>query len=88
MPISTQEWLVLVNPSAGRKPVGIDRVRSALDRAGVVASIATPSSPGAMSTAIFEARGSGVRHIAVVGGDGTANLAANEQVRQAYLGEI
>lgn len=77
MPISTQEWLVLVNPSAGRKPVGIDRVRSALDRAGLRASIATPSSPTAMSAAITDARGKGVRHIAVVGGDGTANLAAN-----------
>ena len=77
MAVSTQEWLVLVNPSAGRKPVGIDRVRSALDHAGIVASIATPSSSEAMSGAITEARGQGVRHIAVVGGDGTANLAAN-----------
>ncbi|MGH8958170.1 MAG: diacylglycerol/lipid kinase family protein [Acidimicrobiia bacterium] len=71
------KWLVLVNPNAGRKPVGIDRISSALDRAGVEASIATPSSTEAMRAAIVEARNAGVRHIAVVGGDGTANLAAN-----------
>lgn len=71
------KWLVLVNSNAGRKGVGVERVRAALDQAGVQAEIVEPPSAEAMRLAISDAPGMGIRHIAVVGGDGTAGLAAN-----------
>ena len=71
------KWLVLVNANAGRKTVGTDRVRAALHGAGVQFEMVVPPSAEAMRQAIAEASGTGLRHIAVVGGDGTAGLAAD-----------
>ncbi|CAN5135412.1 diacylglycerol kinase family lipid kinase [soil metagenome] len=71
-------WLVLINPAAGRKPVEVAEVQAALSKASVEARIEVVETPLAMTQRIIELAGSGVREkIAVVGGDGTANLAAN-----------
>lgn len=70
-------WLVLLNPAAGRKPVTRNRVEAALQSAGVEYRLEEPSSPTAMSEAVLNANRRGENHLAVVGGDGTANLIAN-----------
>jgi diacylglycerol kinase (ATP) len=72
-----QPWLVLLNRSAGRKSVSPERVRSALTSARVAAELEVPGSAREMSEAVREAHRSGKTRIAVVGGDGTANLVAN-----------
>jgi diacylglycerol kinase (ATP) len=82
-----KEWLVLVNPAAGRHPVDVSRVQRALRSADVNASIMTPIAPEAMRQAIESAASAGKRHIAVVGGDGTAGLAANAILEQTWLEE-
>jgi diacylglycerol kinase (ATP) len=72
------KWLVLINPAAGRRPVELARVRSALSLASVEAEIDTPDSAGHFRERIVElAKSPRQVRIAVVGGDGTANLAAN-----------
>ncbi|MGH8926538.1 MAG: diacylglycerol/lipid kinase family protein [Acidimicrobiia bacterium] len=78
------KWLVLINPRAGRRPVAIERVRSALVQAGVEAELAAPSSAEGLRALIAETPSTGVRHIAVVGGDGTSNLAANAILDQIW----
>ncbi len=71
-------WLVLINPAAGRRPVTEARVRSALRSASVEAEIETPSSAESLRERIVGlARSSEHSKLAVVGGDGTANLAVN-----------
>lgn len=70
-------WLVVVNRAAGPRPVDIDRVRSALARAGVAADVRVPPDKEAMRGLISTA---GVDRLAVVGGDGTVNLAVNALV--------
>ncbi|HEX2420190.1 MAG TPA: hypothetical protein VHL55_01205, partial [Acidimicrobiia bacterium] len=49
------KWLVLVNANAGRKTVGVDRVRAALHGAGVQFEMVAPPSAEAMRQAIAEA---------------------------------
>lgn len=68
-------WTVIVNRSAGRRPVPLARVKAALDRAGVDADVEAPSDLTAMRQAVAEAAGED--RLAVVGGDGTVNLAVN-----------
>jgi len=73
-------WLVLINPAAGPRPVSADRVERALASAGVQADVEVSPTAEAMRKRIVEAsrRASPQpRRIAVVGGDGTANLAVN-----------
>jgi diacylglycerol kinase (ATP) len=74
----SEPWLVLVNPNAGRRPLEVDRVRAALTSAGVAFEVDTPLTPAAMGQAIREAAARGRWQLAVVGGDGTVSLAANE----------
>lgn len=69
-------WLVLVNAEAGRKPIDITRLASALKAAQVQAEITAPSSVNAMREAIAVGAIS-ERRIAVAGGDGTVSLAVN-----------
>ncbi|MGQ0848789.1 MAG: diacylglycerol/lipid kinase family protein [Actinomycetota bacterium] len=71
-------WFVLVNPAAGRRSVEITRVRNALDRVGAAADIEAPQSVADMRRALAEAAAAGRPRVAVVGGDGTVNLAINE----------
>lgn len=75
------KWLVLVNPAAGRKPLSVSRVEEALRAAGVPAEIAVPDSVSAMTEAIASGAAA-KRRIAVVGGDGTVNLAVNVLLSQ------
>ncbi|HJR87023.1 MAG TPA: diacylglycerol kinase family protein, partial [Acidimicrobiia bacterium] len=69
--------MVLVNPKAGRRAVDITRVRAAIQMAGIEGVISVPDTLEEMIRSFSVARENSVRHIAVVGGDGTANLAAN-----------
>jgi diacylglycerol kinase (ATP) len=70
-------WRVIVNQRAGRSPVGVDSVRSALDAAGVVADIEVPGTREEAEEAVRIAAKEGATHIALAGGDGTVNMAAN-----------
>lgn len=72
-----KRWLVTVNPAAGRRAVNPLDVRAALHAAGVEFDMATPSSGTEMVAAIEDFVLRGGTHLAVVGGDGTANLAVD-----------
>lgn len=68
-------WLVAVNPSAGARPIQIDRIRRALDAAGVEASVEVATDRATMGRLVRE--GSADGRLALVGGDGTVNFAIN-----------
>ncbi|CAN5733805.1 diacylglycerol kinase family lipid kinase [soil metagenome] len=68
-------WLVAVNTSAGRQAVELQRVRAALDAAAVEADVEVPIGRSAMADLVKEAVD--VPRLAVVGGDGTVNVAVN-----------
>jgi diacylglycerol kinase (ATP) len=71
------KWHVVVNPEAGRRTIPTRVIRMALDAAGVDATMEMPLSQNEATVAFTEAVRSGATHIAVAGGDGTVNLAAN-----------
>ncbi|MFP3881098.1 MAG: diacylglycerol/lipid kinase family protein [Actinomycetota bacterium] len=71
------KWKVVVNPSAGRVTVPVTTIREALDGAGVAADIEAPISREEAREVIGDAARSGFTHIAMAGGDGSLNLAAN-----------
>lgn len=71
------KWKVVVNPSAGRVTVPVTTIRDALDSAGVAADIEAPVSREEAREVIRDAARSGFTHIAMAGGDGSLNLAAN-----------
>jgi diacylglycerol kinase (ATP) len=71
------KWKVVVNRSAGRTPIRLEAVRSALAAANVDADIEAPVTRAEAEAVITAAAREGVSHIAVAGGDGTMNLAAN-----------
>ncbi|HEY7821611.1 MAG TPA: YegS/Rv2252/BmrU family lipid kinase [Acidimicrobiia bacterium] len=71
------KWKVVVNPSAGRVTVPVTTIRDALDGAGVAADIEAPVSREEAREVIGHAARSGFTHIAMAGGDGSLNLAAN-----------
>lgn len=68
-------WVVVVNPSAGRRPVLRERLERALGEAGVEAEVEMPPDLETMRKVVAEA--AAAERLAVVGGDGTANLAVN-----------
>lgn len=68
-------WVVAVNPAAGRRPIDIGRVRRALAAAGVEGVVEVARDVAAMRRLVSEAVGE--ERLAVVGGDGTVNLAVN-----------
>jgi len=70
-------WLVLVNPTAGRTPVGPLLVREALEAASVEFEMVVPTTRDEAASAMVEAAGTGLTHFAVAGGDGTINMAVN-----------
>jgi YegS/Rv2252/BmrU family lipid kinase len=70
-------WHVIVNESAGRVRSDIGEVRAALDEAGVEAEVEAPATQEESREAVAAAARSGVTHLAMVGGDGSVNLAAN-----------
>ena len=71
------KWKVIVNPVAGKVPIPLTAVRAALDAAGVDADIEAPETRDEAMAAIRAAATSGVTHLAMAGGDGSVNLAAN-----------
>jgi diacylglycerol kinase (ATP) len=71
------KWRVIVNRVAGKFPTSPTTVKEALDAAGVDAQIETPGSRSEATEAIRTAVTEGVTHLAMVGGDGSVNLAAN-----------
>jgi YegS/Rv2252/BmrU family lipid kinase len=71
------KWLVLVNPAAGRSPVGPAAVAEALAAAGVEHDVVVPETKAQAGEVIRDAAVSGTTHFAVAGGDGTVNMAAN-----------
>lgn len=70
------DWVVLVNPRAGRRPVSVDRLRAALDDAGLAATIRRVEGRDDMRSAVLDAASTSSR-LALVGGDGTVNLAVD-----------
>lgn len=76
-------WLVVVNHKAGRFAADPRRVHEALDAAGVEFDLVTPQTPEETTTLLVEQAKSGRTHFALVGGDGTVNLAANALVPMA-----
>ncbi|MEX0698838.1 MAG: acylglycerol kinase family protein [Acidimicrobiia bacterium] len=74
----SEPWLVLVNLKAGRRALDPARVESALEHAGIDFDLQVPPTAAAMAEAIRSAASTGRWRLAVVGGDGTASLAANE----------
>ena len=71
------KWRVIVNHSAGRRPISATAVRDALQAAGVDADIDTPATRSEAVETIRAAVIEGATHLAVAGGDGSVNLAAN-----------
>ncbi len=69
--------MVAVNADAGRRSVNVDRLRSTLDGVGLDYELVMPVGSDEMTAAIVTAVKSGQNHIALVGGDGTVNLAIN-----------
>lgn len=73
--MSAPPWLVAVNPSAGRREMFRSRLQAALAGAGVEAEIEVIPTAAAMTSRLAGLGGSD--RVAVVGGDGTVNLAVN-----------
>lgn len=71
------KWHVIINRAAGRLPIATSAVREALEAAGVDARIETPASRSEAAETIRSGVTEGVTHLAMVGGDGSVNLAAN-----------
>jgi diacylglycerol kinase (ATP) len=71
------KWKVVVNRSAGRTPIRLEALRAALAAANVDADIEVPTTRAEAEAVFTTAAREGVGYIAVAGGDGTMNLAAN-----------
>lgn len=78
-------WVVVVNPAAGRRPVLRERLERALAEAGIEAEVEMPPDLETMRKIVAEA--AVTDRLAVVGGDGTANLAVNVLLEQG-LGRL
>lgn len=78
------EWLVLVNPVAGRGRHVEVRARNALDRHGVKAQVLVPVSRSAMRGAVDEGVREGRTRFVAVGGDGTFNLVADRLLSHTW----
>ena len=72
-----KKWLVTVNPDAGRRSTPMERVREALQAASIEADLELAASRQEAVAVIQAGANDGRTHFAVVGGDGTANMAAN-----------
>jgi diacylglycerol kinase (ATP) len=70
-------WHVIVNQSSGRARTDIRDVTAALDEAGVEADVEAPATSEEAREAVARVARNGVTHLAMVGGDGSVNLAAN-----------
>lgn len=72
-----EHWGVIVNPQAGTRGGLHERTLDALAELGVSASVEASSSPAETSRFVGDFLDEGIRHVAVVGGDGTLNLAVD-----------
>lgn len=72
-----KRWLVAVNVAAGRRPVDPSDVETALRAAGIEYELVAPDGPVEMASQIQAGAIEGRTHFALVGGDGTVNLALN-----------
>lgn len=75
-----RHWSVVVNRAAGRTPIAITRVIEALTFWGVSHEVAVPERPDETRGTVRDAIGRGIENIAVVGGDGTVSLVADEMI--------
>lgn len=71
------KWLVTLNPDAGRRAMPVDTVNEALRAAGVDADLVVARTREEAREILRSAAREGRTHFALVGGDGTINLAAN-----------
>jgi len=71
------EWLVLVNPFAGRASTRSEDVTAAFARHGVGATVTTTRSAEHLRSVVADEVSRGRQNVAVVGGDGTAHHALN-----------
>ena len=71
------KWNVVVNRAAGRTAVRVEAVEAALRSAGVEARIEAPGTRTEAEEVIRALARDGATHLALAGGDGTMNLAAN-----------
>ncbi|MFZ0492096.1 MAG: acylglycerol kinase family protein, partial [Acidimicrobiia bacterium] len=78
------EWLVLVNPLAGRGRHAARRTREALAAYGVDADVRVPTTPSAMRAAVDAGVDEGRTRFVAVGGDGTANLVADQLLEHPW----
>ncbi len=72
-----KRWLVAMNGAAGSRATSVDSVVAALNSAGVEFQLDQPRTRGEMADRITAHARDGGTHVAVVGGDGTVNLAVN-----------
>lgn len=79
-----EPWLVLVNLMAGRRPIDVERIRRTLTVTGIDYDLEVPASAEEMAAAVSSAAASGRWRLAVVGGDGTVNLAVNQILRTEW----
>lgn len=71
------EWLVILNPNAGSKPVTADTIVGVLDAESVDYRLVVPETAEEAAEVLRSAAVEGKRQFALVGGDGTVNLAVN-----------
>lgn len=76
--------MVLLNGSAGRRPLDPGRVERALEDAGVEADLEMPETVEEMGARIAGAAREERWRLGVVGGDGTVNLAINQMLPLAW----
>jgi diacylglycerol kinase (ATP) len=72
------EWLVLINPHAGKGRTAEDRTRAALVASGIEARVVVCDGLDVLSHEIAEGIATGVDRFVAVGGDGTVNAVVNE----------
>ena len=82
--MESPDWFVIVNPSAGRGTDLPARTRSALETAGVRATVSASTGPEDVGRLLGEAVAAGRRHFVAVGGDGTVNLVVNGLLRHEW----
>jgi YegS/Rv2252/BmrU family lipid kinase len=73
----TEPWHVLINKAAGRRGVDPRLLTGLLREAAIPSEISIPGSVDEMHRGLIDLVRGGARRVAVVGGDGTANLAVN-----------
>lgn len=78
------DWLVLVNPHAGKGREAEDRARAALAGAGVAADVVVCDGIDVLAETIDQAVADGRSRFVAVGGDGSVNAIVNELMRHEW----